>query len=60
MPHAENVSYFGLADEAHVVYQFSLAPLLVLCVVLGVAPFYVLDWMAVSIDDLMNLLKPGA
>ncbi|GAA4433743.1 alpha-amylase family glycosyl hydrolase [Bremerella cremea] len=28
VPHAENISYFGLADEAHMVYQFSLPPLL--------------------------------
>ncbi|MCA9069638.1 MAG: hypothetical protein KDA84_11975, partial [Planctomycetaceae bacterium] len=28
VPHEENVSYFGQGDEAHMVYQFSLAPLL--------------------------------
>jgi sucrose phosphorylase len=28
VPHRENVSYFGDADEAHMVYQFSLPPLL--------------------------------
>ncbi|HBK13281.1 MAG TPA: alpha-amylase [Gammaproteobacteria bacterium] len=28
VPHAENISYFGAQDEAHLVYQFSLAPLL--------------------------------
>ncbi len=28
VPHAENVSYFGGGDEAHMVYQFSLPPLL--------------------------------
>ena len=28
VPHAENISYFGDGDEAHMVYQFSLAPLL--------------------------------
>lgn len=28
VPHAENISYFGNADEAHMVYQFSLPPLL--------------------------------
>lgn len=28
VPHAENVSYFGDGDEAHMVYQFSLPPLL--------------------------------
>ncbi len=28
VPHAENMSYFGKGDEAHVIYQFSLPPLL--------------------------------
>lgn len=28
VPHAENLSYFGQGDEAHMVYQFSLPPLL--------------------------------
>lgn len=28
VPHAENVSYFGEGNEAHMVYQFSLPPLL--------------------------------
>jgi sucrose phosphorylase len=28
VPHPENVSYFGEGDEAHLVYQFSLPPLL--------------------------------
>ncbi|WP_269523380.1 alpha-amylase family glycosyl hydrolase [Coraliomargarita parva] len=28
VPHEENVSYFGYGDEAHMVYQFSLPPLL--------------------------------
>lgn len=28
VPHDENVSYFGEGDEAHLVYQFSLPPLL--------------------------------
>jgi len=28
VPHAENISYFGDADEAQMVYQFSLPPLL--------------------------------
>ena len=27
VPHQENLSYFGEGDEAHIVYQFSLAPL---------------------------------
>ncbi|MEM7024671.1 MAG: NADH-quinone oxidoreductase subunit M [Pseudomonadota bacterium] len=36
----------------------SLAPLLILCVVLGVAPHYVLDWMDVSVNQLVGLLQP--
>lgn len=28
VPHKENISYFGHGDEAHMVYQFSLPPLL--------------------------------
>ncbi|MGE9290097.1 MAG: alpha-amylase family glycosyl hydrolase [Puniceicoccales bacterium] len=28
VPHEENISYFGNQDEAHMVYQFSLPPLL--------------------------------
>ncbi|MGI9429731.1 MAG: alpha-amylase family glycosyl hydrolase [Bythopirellula sp.] len=28
VPHEENVSYFGAGDEAHMIYQFSLPPLL--------------------------------
>ncbi|MGE4549843.1 MAG: alpha-amylase family glycosyl hydrolase, partial [Opitutales bacterium] len=28
VPHEENVSYFGRGDEAHLVYQFSLPPLI--------------------------------
>ncbi|MEM7217223.1 MAG: alpha-amylase family glycosyl hydrolase [Pseudomonadota bacterium] len=28
VPHAENISYFGAGDEAHAVYQFPLAPLM--------------------------------
>ena len=28
VPHEENMSYFGAGDEAHVIYQFSLPPLL--------------------------------
>lgn len=29
VPHADNISYFGDGDEAHVVYNFTLAPLIV-------------------------------
>jgi sucrose phosphorylase len=28
VPHAENITYFGDGDEAHMIYQFSLPPLL--------------------------------
>ncbi|NOQ45140.1 MAG: alpha-amylase [Desulfobulbaceae bacterium] len=28
LPHEENISYFGNGDEAHLVYQFSLPPLI--------------------------------
>ncbi len=28
VPHHENISYFGKGDEAHLIYQFSLPPLL--------------------------------
>ena len=35
VPHEENISYFGDADEAHMVYQFSLAPLLLFSYVFG-------------------------
>ncbi len=35
VPHEENVSYFGDGDEAHMVYQFSLAPLLLEAILTG-------------------------
>jgi len=35
VPHAENVSYFGQGDEAHMVYQFSLPPLLLHAFITG-------------------------
>lgn len=35
VPHDENVAYFGDGDEAHLVYQFSLAPLLLYSFVFG-------------------------
>ncbi|MFZ5830002.1 MAG: alpha-amylase family glycosyl hydrolase [Planctomycetota bacterium] len=35
VPHEENISYFGQGDEAHVVYQFSLAPLLLDAILSG-------------------------
>ncbi len=45
VPHAENVSYFGAGDEAQMVYQFSLAPLLLDAFLTGDAgPFT--EWLA--------------
>ena len=32
VPHAENISYFGQGDEAHMVYQFVLPPLLLFAI----------------------------
>jgi glycosidase len=45
VPHEENVSYFGDGDEAHLVYQFSLAPLLLYSYVFGDAS-YLTTWAA--------------
>jgi sucrose phosphorylase len=35
VPHVDNVAYFGGGDEAHMVYQFSLAPLVVHALLAG-------------------------
>jgi len=35
---------------------FSLAPLLFLCIFLGIFPFFLLDWMDKSVVNLMNML----
>lgn len=43
VPHEENVSYFGIGNEAHLVYQFSLAPLLLFSYLFGDARGLV-DW----------------
>ena len=43
VPHEENVSYFGQGDEAHMVYQFSLPPLL-LHGLLSENPEYLKTW----------------
>lgn len=43
VPHAENVSYFGDRNEAHMVYQFSLAPLLLYSYLFRDAT-YLTDW----------------
>jgi len=45
VPHEENISYFGSGDEAHMVYQFSLAPLLLYSYVFGDAS-YLTTWAA--------------
>lgn len=52
VPHDENVSYFGEQDEAHMVYQFSLPPLLV--------DMFVHEDPAPLRDWLMNLEFPPA
>ena len=43
VPHEENVSYFGEGNEAHLVYQFGLAPLLLFSYLTGEAQALV-DW----------------
>ncbi|MBN2216109.1 MAG: DUF3459 domain-containing protein, partial [Pirellulales bacterium] len=45
VPHEENVSYFGDGDEAHMVYQFSLAPLLLEALLSGDARLLA-EWLA--------------
>ena len=44
VPHEENVSYFGDGDEAGMVYQFSLAPLLLEAILSGDAT-YLNEWL---------------
>lgn len=39
VPHKENISYFGKGDEAHMVYQFALPPLLLHALHTGNAKF---------------------
>lgn len=43
VPHKENISYFGDGDEAHMVYQFSLPPLL-LHAILSENASYLTQW----------------
>lgn len=45
VPHKENISYFGDGDEAHMVYQFSLPPLL-LHALLTENSTYLTDWLS--------------
>jgi glycosidase len=49
VPHRENVSYFGDGDEAHMVYNFSLPPLLLDAVMRGDAG-HLCRWAA-SLED---------
>ncbi|MCB1688918.1 MAG: sugar phosphorylase [Halioglobus sp.] len=44
IPHRENLSYFGNANEAHCVYNFSLPPLLVYALLTGDCT-YLKQWM---------------
>ncbi len=50
VPHKENISYFGRGDEAHMVYQFSLPPLLLHGLLNGTAA-HLTTWAA-SLGDL--------
>lgn len=43
VPHEENISYFGNGDEAHMVYQFSLPPLLLHAILFEDAS-YLTEW----------------
>ncbi|WP_321368146.1 sugar phosphorylase [uncultured Desulfuromusa sp.] len=43
LPHHQNLSYFGDSDEAHMVYQFSLAPLLLHGLYRGTS-VYLCEW----------------
>lgn len=45
VPHAENISYLGTGDEAHMVYQFSLPPLLLHALETGNSR-YLTAWIA--------------
>lgn len=45
LPHAQNTSYFGDGDEAHMVYQFSLPPLLLHALHTG-STRYLTSWVA--------------
>jgi glycosidase len=50
VPHKENISYFGDGDETHMVYQFSLPPLL-LHAILTENAVYLTEWVK-SLDKL--------
>ncbi len=44
VPHKENISYFGDGDETHMVYQFSLPPL-ILHAILTESAKYLTEWV---------------
>ncbi|WP_089725469.1 sugar phosphorylase [Candidatus Thiosymbion oneisti] len=44
VPHQENIGYFGAGDEAHMVYQFSLPPLLLHALETGESR-YLMEWV---------------
>lgn len=50
VPHEENISYFGDGDETHMVYQFSLPPLLLHAILTENAE-YITKWVQ-SLDKL--------
>ena len=50
VPHKENISYFGDGDETHMVYQFSLPPLLLHAILTENAE-YMTEWVK-SLDRL--------
>ena len=52
VPHKENISYFGNGDETHMVYQFSLPPLLLHAILTENAQ-YMTEWVK-SLDRLPN------
>ena len=54
VPHAENITYFGDGDEAHVIYQFSLPPLLLHAIFSG-STEYLYQWA----KDLEELQVPS-
>jgi len=50
VPHDENITYFGDGDEAHVIYQFSLPPLL-LYTIFSANTSYLFKWIK-RIEDM--------
>lgn len=49
VPHHENISYFGNGDEAHLIYQFTLAPLLLYSLQNGDTTYFT-QWLG-SLDQ---------